>query len=34
MACTCAFDELLQLQEVLSGLLNACSYATGTLAEF
>ena len=30
---TCAFDQLLQLQEVLSSLLDACSYATSTLAE-
>ena len=30
---TCSFDQLLQLQEVLRSLLDACSYATGTLAE-
>ena len=31
---TCSFYQLLQLQKVLSSLLDACSYATGTLAEF
>ena len=31
--CTCTFDQLLQLQEVLSSLLDACSYGTGSLAK-
>ena len=31
---TCALDQLLQLQEILCGLLNARSNATGALAKF
>ncbi len=31
---TCALDQLLQLQKVLRGLLDACSNATGALAKF
>ena len=30
---TCALDQLLQLQEILSSLLDACSYGTGALAK-